>query len=90
MGIAELDAVVGEHGVDAVGDGLDRRLEEARCALDVRGLVQLCQGELGCSVDGHERMALALFGPDLGDVDVEEADGVVFDGPLGRVAFDLW
>jgi hypothetical protein len=38
--------------------------------------MQLGEGELAGPVDGHEQMKLALLGPHLGDVDVEEADGV--------------
>ena len=34
-GIGELDAVVGEHGVDFVGNGRDQRLQEIR--RDARG-----------------------------------------------------
>lgn len=55
-GIAELNAVVGEHGVDLVGNGFDKSFEEAGCGLDVGGLMQLGESELGCSVDGHEQM----------------------------------
>ena len=33
--VAELDAVVGEHGVDLVGDGLDQGLQEVDGGLDV-------------------------------------------------------
>jgi hypothetical protein len=37
--------------------------------------MQLDKGKLGPTVDGHEEVELALLGSDLGDVDVEEADG---------------
>jgi hypothetical protein len=38
--------------------------------------MQLGEGELAGPVDGDKQMKLALLGSDLGDVDVEEADGV--------------
>ena len=35
----------------------------------------------------HKQVELALLGPDLGDVDVKEADGIALEpGPLGPVA----
>ena len=70
-GGGELDAVVGEHGVDLVGDGRDQAQQEL--SRDGGGglLVQLDEGELGGAVDGDEQVELALFGPHLGDVDVE-------------------
>ena len=37
--------------------------------------MQLGEGELAAPVDGDEQVKLALFGPRLGEVDVEEADG---------------
>ena len=75
-GRGEVDPVVGEHGVHAVRDGLQESPQEV--ARDPRGgpLVQLDEGKLRGTVDSHEKMELALLGPDLGDVDVEEADGV--------------
>lgn len=75
--------------MDAIGDGLDKSLQEARSGLDVGCLVQLREGELGCPVDGHEQMRLAFLGSDLGNVDVEETDGVALDGLLWLVAFHL-
>ena len=52
--------------------------------------MQFDEGELGGSVDRHEEVELALFGPDLGDVDVEEADRVVLEpGALRLVAVGI-
>ena len=51
--------------------------------------VQLDEGELGGSVDRDEQVKLALFGANLGDVDVEVADRVALELPLGGLlAFD--
>ena len=48
------------------------------------------EGEFAGPVDRHEEEELSLRRLDLGDVDVEEADRVCFEGFLGRlVAFDI-
>src|SRR5215207_11310327 len=64
--------VVGEHGVDPVGHGRDEAAKEVARDTPRRLLVRLGEGELGRAVDGHEEVELALLGPDLGDVEVEE------------------
>jgi hypothetical protein len=48
--------------------------------------VQLDKGELGRAVDGHEEVELALLGPDLGNVDVEEADWIALEPGALRLA----
>src|SRR5690606_10753547 len=59
--MAELDAVVGQHGVDVVGHGLDQRFEECGCSVVVRHLLEadevVLAGEVGC----HEA-AMPFFG----------------------------
>jgi hypothetical protein len=77
-------AVVGEHGVHAVWHGLEQGAEEVRG--DARGgtLVELGESELRGAVDSHEEVELALLGPDLGDIDVEEADRVGLEALAGR------
>jgi hypothetical protein len=39
-----------------IGNGFDRGFEEAGGGLDVGDLMQLGEGELGCSVDGHKQV----------------------------------
>ena len=52
--------------------------------------MQLDKGELGRAVDGHEEVELALLGPDLRNVDVEEADWVALEpGALRLVVLHL-
>jgi hypothetical protein len=88
--IGELDAVVGKDGVDLVGNGIDQSLQEAhrhrrRCAA-----VELGESELRGSVDRDEEIELAFRGADLGDVDVEVADGIGLEPTLVRlVALDM-
>lgn len=51
--------------------------------------MQLGKGELAGPIYGHEQVELALFGPHLGDVDVEVPDSVVLEDLLGLVPIDL-
>ena len=52
--------------------------------------MQLGEGELGCPVHGDEQVELALVGPDLGNIDVEVADGIALERLFGGlVAGDL-
>jgi hypothetical protein len=86
----ELDAVVGQHGVDLVGHGFEETAEEVGRDPRRGFLVQLDEGELRGAVDGDEQVELALLGPDLGDVDMEVADRVALELALvGLVAVDL-
>jgi len=51
--------------------------------------VKLDKGELGGAVDRDEQIELALFGADLGEIDVEVADGVGLElTPVRLVAFN--
>src|SRR5215204_1639195 len=86
-GLGEGGAVVRQHDADRVGHCSCKRPEEV--AGDAPGclLMQLDEGELGCAVDGDQEIELALFGSDLGNVDVEEANRVALEpGALGLVA----
>lgn len=87
---AELDAVVGEHGADAIGYSGDEGFKECGGCDAVGAFDQLDEGELAGAVDGNEEVELAFGGLHLGDVDVEVSDGIGLEGLLGGlVAFDL-
>lgn len=88
---AELDAVVGEHSVDAVWQGGDEGFDEGGGCDAGGALDQLDGGELAGAVDGDEQVELALGGLRLGDVDVEVADGIGLEGlPGWLAALDFW
>src|SRR4029453_6332777 len=80
----------GEDSMYPVGDSFDQRRQEAGRGLDVGGRMELGKGKLRRAIDCHEEVELALTGANLGDVDVEVADWVAFEGLLGcLVAGDL-
>ena len=86
----ELNAVIGQHGVDFVGDRFDKGCQEGRRGHAVCFFSELGEGEFAGPVDGHEEEELSLRGLDLGDVDMEEADRVCLERFLGRlVAFGI-
>jgi len=77
--IGELDAVVREHGMDAIRDSRDQRLEESCRRLHIGTLDQLHESELGSAVDGHKEIELAFGGAYLGQVDMEVADRIALE-----------
>lgn len=81
--------LLGQHCVDLAGYGLDQRFEGRR-GHPVGGLHELDEGELARAVDADIKMKSAFGGPDLGDVDMEVADGLWLELALGRfVALDV-
>src|SRR3954471_14329179 len=88
-GIAELDPIVSKHGVDLVGDGVDKSLQKAGGGTDVRLTMQLGEGELARAVDGYEQVEFGLIGSHLSDVDMDVADRVSLERLFGLVAFDF-
>src|SRR5277367_3538277 len=67
--IGELDAVVGEHSVDAIWNGFDERFEERGSSSHVGSFHELNYSELRGAVDGYEQIELALGGSHLGQDD---------------------
>ena len=76
--IGELDAVVGEHRVDAVRHRSNQRFQEGDGSSHIGSLDQLDEGELRGAIDGYEKMESALGGAHLGQVDMEGSDVVRF------------
>ena len=88
--MAELDAVVCQHGVDLVGHGVDQGAEKVGGRLSRRFLLEPGTGELGRPVDRDEKIELAFLRSDLGDVDVEVADRMIGEVlGLGLVALEF-
>lgn len=91
LAMGELDAVVGQHGVEPIRNGGDQIEQELRRRYLSSLFDQLGEGELACSVNGDEDVELAFGGLELGDVDVEEPDWVALEPlPFGFVSLDVW
>src|SRR3954463_6100221 len=88
-GIAELDPIVSKHGVDLVGDGVDKSLQKAGGGTDVRLTMQLGEGELARAVDGYEQVEFGLIGSHLSDVDMDVADRVSLERLFGLIALNF-
>ncbi len=69
-------AIVGEHNLDFVWNSAGKRSKKVSCNAAGRLLMQLDEGELGRSVDGHEQIEFAFLCSDFGDIDVEVADRI--------------
>lgn len=74
--ISRLDHDRSKIRAGGIRDGRDQRAEEVGGDRTGRLLMQLNEGELARSVDGYEQTELALFGADLGNIDVELADRI--------------
>ncbi len=81
--------------MDLAGQGLKHGLKKLPGRLSVSRCNELSDCELGCpgdahEVDAHEEVELALGSLHLGNVDVEEPDGVALELlPLGLVTLDI-
>lgn len=79
-GRGEVGPVVGQHRVQRVRDDFDQPPQEFGGGSTADALMQFDGGELARAVDSHGHQELALFGPDLGSIDVEVADRIGLKG----------
>ena len=77
--LGELNAVVGENGVDLIGHCFEHVLQELPGRLPVCLVDELGHGKFARAVNADEQKQLALSSLHLGDVDVKEADGVALE-----------
>ncbi|KAA2212451.1 hypothetical protein F0Q34_14045 [Pseudoroseomonas oryzae] len=82
----ELDAVVDQHGVAAVGNGLDEVAQDVRRLHLFSALDETDGGELADAVDSGEKAQFVLLDAALGQVNVEVADRIGDEALLGRLA----
>ncbi len=88
--VGELDAIIGQDRVDAVGNHFQQVLQKLPRRSPVGLLNQLGDRVLAGSVDGNEEIELTLGGLHFGDVHVKEPDGVALEAlTLGFVSFDI-
>lgn len=77
--IGEVGSVVGQYGVDFIGNGLRQRPEKFPGNASGCLLNKLSEGELGSSVDGYEEIKPAFSRMHLGNVNVEIADRIALE-----------
>lgn len=68
--IGELSAIVRQNSMDSIGHSLDQIAQELGCIHLSSFGVKLDEGKLGCSINRHKKIELALSGLDLSDIDV--------------------
>ena len=74
--VCELDAVVGQHDTDVIGDGLHQGVEKGRGGNGVGAVHELNAGQLRGPVDADEEVELAFGGANFGNINMEEADRI--------------
>lgn len=72
----ELNAIIGENGMDPVGHDRHQVLQELPHRFSVGLIDELRDCKFTGSVDAHEQIKLSLCRLHLGDVDAEEPNGV--------------
>ena len=88
--VGELDSVIGEHGMDAIGDLFDKGLKEGCDGPHVGPFHQLDHDELRGTIDGHDEIEPAFGGAHFSQIDVEVADRIPLELlPCGLVALGL-
>jgi hypothetical protein len=65
--------------VDTIRNSRDECFQEGGSSSHIGLLHEFDHSELGSSIDGYEEIELALGGSHLGQIDVEEADGVALE-----------
>ncbi len=76
--------------MDLVKHGFDKGPEKGGRRMDIGAFFESHEGEFGSSVDRNEKTQFALGGLDLGNVDMEEANGIAFElASFWLVALDL-
>ena len=83
--IGELNAIVGEHRIDGVGQRRDQIAQKLRC-YHLRGSgMKLGKSKLGRSVNSYKEIELPLDGLHFGDVDMEIADRITLEPLFNRL-----
>jgi hypothetical protein len=82
--LGEMNAIVGQDCMDVIGRGFEHVLQELPGSHSVSLCNELSDGELGRSVNSYKEIEPALSSLHLGNIDVEEADGVVLDLLMNR------
>lgn len=87
--IDNLDAIVGQNGVDYIGNSSDEMTQELRGNGAYHPIVQLDKSKLGSAINGNKQVQLPFFGLHFGNVEVKIADGIGFEPAFLRCPGDL-
>lgn len=88
--VRELDAVIGQNGMDPVRDDAQEMFEEFPGGLPISFPDELCDSEFACPVDSNEEVQLVFSSLDFGNIDVKKADGIAFEAlAFGLVSLDV-
>jgi hypothetical protein len=79
LAVGKLNSVIGQDGVDFVGNSGDEMAQEFDRDRPSCPLIQFGIDKLGDSVNGNEQLQLTFFSADLGNVDVKIADGILLE-----------
>jgi len=85
MRCTELKPVVRKHRVDVKRYAVNEPTEEIRRHPAGGPLVQFGERKLADTIDGNEQVELALFGPQLREIDVDVPEGIRLNFRRGRV-----
>ena len=86
--MGKLCAIVGQDGVNLVGQGFNQPAQKSAGVLAFSSLTQFSEDKLRCPVNSHKEIELALIGVDMTDVQVKVTDGIFFEAFfLGWFAF---
>jgi hypothetical protein len=81
---SELDAIVGQDGVDFIGNGFDQRDKESRSGDPVGLFLQPDEGEFACPINRDKEMEFSFSSLNLCDIDVKVSDWVAFERSSGN------
>lgn len=74
-----MGAIVGQDDVDLVRHGFDKMAQKVGGGLAKGLAIQVDDGEFARAINGHEEIEPALRRLHLGDVDMEETDGIALE-----------
>ena len=88
--LGELNAIIGENGMDLTGHGFEHIPEQLPSGAPVSLIDELRHGELAGAINADKEIELAFNGLHFGDVDMKEPDRVALELlPLWFVPFDI-
>lgn len=89
--LSELDAVIGQNGMDPARNDAQETFEQFLGCLSVGFPDQSCDSEFACPVDSNGEVQLTLSSLEFGNIDVKKADGIAFEAlSFGLISLHVW